>query len=270
MVEQTSIVTSRGKLAATSENFRNYFMLIFTKELIKHSTEDFHKLDHTIKKKGTELIKKKDKIEKTKKKTRPKDPFYLSVLHQFPRPKHDEELIGPAPKLFREMPKLPTKSVVQPPMLPPQQRLPQRRGPSGPVSITHPPLPPNLQYLQPYPTNIEIDLGKLESLGRDPAVRIIECNGPDELITVRGNMGTRQTKISLNRDEIDELLGVFSQASKIPLHEGIFKIVVGKYILSAIISSVVGTKFIINKMQPQMRPPLHGMNPTTGMPPRQF
>ena len=38
-------------------------------------------------------------------------------------------------------------------------------------------LPPRLQYLRPRPTELEIDLAKLNPLVKDQAVKIIECNG---------------------------------------------------------------------------------------------
>ena len=41
----------------------------------------------------------------------------------------------------------------------------------------------------------------------------------------------------------------FSEAAKIPVHEGIFKVAIGKLVLSSIVSQIVGTKFIIKKMQ---------------------
>lgn len=246
MFETSNSINSNGKLLGIPEKTRTYFLLLFTKELIRNSTQDFHKLEHTIKKKGTQLIKKKETKKHHHKKHKPKDPFMLSLMHRFPQPKFVNDLVGPAPPIFKNMP--------TPLITPPQQNVLRRPPFQPPLSIQHPPLPPNLQYLTPIPTNVEIHLGKLEPLGEDPNIRSIECNGPDEIIYVRGNMGRKPTNFTLNRDEIDELLGVFSEASKIPLHEGVFKIVVGKYILSAIISSFVGSKFIINKMQQKFTP----------------
>jgi len=61
-------------------------------------------------------------------------------------------------------------------------------------------------------------------------------------------MGTKRTNIILNKEEIDQIIKKFSETAKIPLYEGIFRVVVGKLILSAIISDVIGSKFIIKKM----------------------
>lgn len=114
--------------------------------------------------------------------------------------------------------------------------------------IPEPKLPPHLQYLKPVPRNIKIDLEKLNLLIKDPAVKVIECNGPDEHVFVRGNMGVKPTNTILSKEEIDKIIKKFSEISKIPAQEGIYRVVVGRLILSAIISEVVGSKFMIKKM----------------------
>jgi len=116
------------------------------------------------------------------------------------------------------------------------------------LTIPEPKLPPHLQYLKPTIRDIEIDLEKLNSLIKDPAVKIIECNGPDEHIFVRGSMGVKPTNIVLSKEEITKVIKKFSEISKIPVHEGVYRVVAGRFILSAIISEVVGSKFIIKKM----------------------
>ena len=65
---------------------------------------------------------------------------------------------------------------------------------------------------------------------------------------VHGSMGTKPTNLLLKKEEIDEIIKKFSEATKIPQNEGIFKAVVGKLILSAIISETIGSKFVIRKM----------------------
>ena len=108
-------------------------------------------------------------------------------------------------------------------------------------------LPERLQYLKPSFQNIEIDLGKLNSLIQDPVVRVIECNGPGERIVVRVP-SPKYTDIILNKEEIDEIVQIFEKRSRIPATEGIYRVVVGKFIFSAIISEVLGSKFSINKI----------------------
>lgn len=108
-------------------------------------------------------------------------------------------------------------------------------------------LPMRLQYIRPTPTEIKLDLGKLNPLIQDPAVQTIECHGPNKTVIVR-TPAERKTKIVLTKDEIDRIIETFSEAAKIPVGEGIFRVAVGKLILSAIISEVIGSKFIIKKI----------------------
>ena len=109
-------------------------------------------------------------------------------------------------------------------------------------------LPPHLQYLKPTPKNINIEIEKLDDLIKDPAVKVIECNGADEHVIVRGNMGVKPTATVLSQEEIDEIIQQFSNISKIPIHQGIYSVVAGRLVFSAIISDVVGSKFMIKKM----------------------
>ena len=115
------------------------------------------------------------------------------------------------------------------------------------LKIPEPRLPPRFQYLRPVPTNVQIDLGKLNPLIKDPVVDSIDCNGPDEKILVR-TPKIKKTNIILNKEEIDEIIQRFAQTAKIPIQEGIFKVAVGRLIITAIISSVIGSRFTIKKM----------------------
>lgn len=110
-------------------------------------------------------------------------------------------------------------------------------------------LPSHLQYLKPSANkSAELELGKINLLLKDPMVKEIECNGPDQHILVRGVMGTKETNIVLTKEEIDQIIKTFSDAAKIPVHEGLFKVVVGRFVFSSIVSNITGSKFIINKM----------------------
>ncbi len=114
--------------------------------------------------------------------------------------------------------------------------------------IPEPSLPSHLEYLKPVATfNAEMDLQKLNPLIKDSAVKMIECN-PEEKVRVIGTMGTRTTGIILSKEDIDGIIDKFSIASKIPVEEGIYRVVVGNLILAAIISEVIGSRFIIRKI----------------------
>jgi len=116
------------------------------------------------------------------------------------------------------------------------------------LRIPEPALPPTVSYLKPVPTSETVDVGKINILVQDPLVRVIECSGPDENVFVSGIMGRKPTEIKLTEDEIEEILGKFSKASKIPVNEGLFKAAIGNTILSAVVSDIVGIKFVIRKI----------------------
>ncbi len=125
-------------------------------------------------------------------------------------------------------------------------------------------LPETVSHYRPVPLAIDIDLDKLNPLVRDPAVNVIECSGPDKKVHVLGAMGKKPTGIVLTKEEIDSVIERFSQETRIPIHEGVFKMVFGKLILTAIVSEVVGSKFIITKMRALPPPGPQATFPTRG------
>ena len=205
-------------LEKQSEEFKQFFLLAFTKELIKNSMpEEFAKLavekevkKEEIKEKAKEIVKEYEK------------PLRISPVKQLKA--ITETGFKPLPRPF-EAARPPRRLVI------PQPRLPER-----------------LRYIKPAPSIIQIELGKLDPLIKDPAVQTIECNGPDENIVVKVPQ-ERKTNITLTKEEIDEVINKFSEISKIPVSEGIYRVAVGRLIFSAIISEVVGSKFIIKKMR---------------------
>ena len=139
------------------------------------------------------------------------------------------------------------KEIKNPPLIIPRIN-PQISRPLPVLRIPEPRLPQNLNYLRPTPSNVEISLGALNPLLADSAIRIIECNGPEEKIIVKGTMGSKPTGIVLSKEEIDSLIEKVSQTAKVPLEEGIFRAAVGKIVFSAIISDSIGSRFMIKKI----------------------
>lgn len=95
-----------------------------------------------------------------------------------------------------------------------------------------------------------IDLGKLNFLASDPRVAVIECQGSEKPVLVRIAGQTQTTKISLNKEEIKKIVEKFSEESKIPIIPGLFKAAVGNLIITAVISDLIGSRFIITKITP--------------------
>lgn len=204
---------------SSSLSFKKFFLLEFTKELIRNSGKaGMIQLEAIIKEETKEKVKERIKeIERPKEKIRLEEIKKIETLKQIPR----------QPPLVRA-PVPPRKKII--------------------LRIPEPQLPQRFQYLKPIPTAKEIDLEKLNPLIKDPLVKVIECNGPGEHVIVQGAMGRKLTETILSKDEIDRVIRKFSEASKIPPHSGIYRVVVGKLILSSIISEIISSKFIIRKM----------------------
>jgi len=229
MPEQKSEILEHSfKEKQTTKESRIFFLLQFTRELIMHSgASEVFKLKKILEEEEKEKILPSPLKEKIKEREKEKSP-----------PAAKKELSKP----------LPEPSVKKPfyPFLQKQNRV---------IRIPRPKIPPGFEYLKPTPTNVQIDLGKLNPLIKDPLVKVVECVGPDENILVEGTMGAKKTNIILSKYDIDQTIEKFSATARIPIHEGIFKVAVGKLILTAIISRVIGSKFIIQKM---MYAPIYG------------
>jgi len=124
-----------------------------------------------------------------------------------------------------------------------------------PSSIKKEPLtPPEPRIpVQPLPSKLPqgFNLAKLEFLIHDPRVTIIECPGPEKFILARSSGRTTLTKTALSTEDIQNVIQTFSQEARIPIIPGLFKAAVGDLILTAVISELVGSRFIITKVNPQ-------------------
>ncbi len=112
--------------------------------------------------------------------------------------------------------------------------------------------PPHLSSVKPVPSNkVSLDLGKLNPFIQDPNVSKIETEGENEIVYVSGVMGRKPTNLKLSRVEIDEVIDRFSKEAKIPKSEGMFKVAIGKLLLTAMISESVSPRFFIEKIKAQ-------------------
>lgn len=203
-------------LNKSSKEFKAVFLMAFTKELIKNTRiEEFFELEKIIN--GRKKIKNKSEtlayLEKK---------YGKLIPSMVDREKNDfqkfQRFSG-----FQEKNKIPVNEKI----LSQKLKVPQ------------------------FSQESQLDLWKLNSLIQDINVLSIVCNGSEENLLVKGSFGTRQTNIILSKDEIGQILGKFSEATKIPIYEGIFKVAFGGLTISAIISDVVGSKFIIRKIGDQ-------------------
>ena len=212
-------------------------------ELIKNSEEGLFELKRIIEEQAKPertQIQLPPQIQQQKKEIQPEEPLTKSILSE-------EEISVPTPAS--------EVSVINPVSIRPQRQeiseAALRQIESPVLRIPEPKLPPEFQYLMPIPSTREIDLDKLNPLVYDPQVREIECDGPNKPIIVNGMMGRKPTEIILSGNEIDDTILRFSRAAKIPADVGVYKVVVGNLIFSAVISDVVASRFFITKMTPQ-------------------
>lgn len=202
-------------LKQTSQKFRILFLTEFTKELIKNSeTAEARAIRKTLREKIKENIEKKENEERLRKIVEQKaiTKELENIAEQKIKPKSIKQIINQ-------------------------------------FTIPQPQIPITIQGVKPFPEEVEINLGKLNPLIKDPTVNSIECDGPGKNIIVKRIKGERRiTNIILNEQEIREIIKIFSKQAKIPENEGIFKAAVGRLIISAITSDLIGSKFLITKM----------------------
>jgi len=231
---------------------RKFILLEFTRQLIKNSIpQEVTKLQIAIEKQREEKLEKTREIIKEKIMEEDRDVYKKSIVRKTMEISSPLEMINP----FKEKrvahfnPLLPNTAFMDG-----QRNYPVRIK----LSIPETRFPAHIQYIKPIPMEKEIELGKVNPLIKDYKVKTIECYGPGENIIVQGDMGTKKTGIILNEEEINNVIDRFSRETRIPIEEGIFKVVAGKLIFLAIISEIVGSKFIIKKMFREQYP-IYGM-----------
>ena len=228
-----------GQNSQSSQDLRTRFLIEFTKELVRN-TDAYQSLiikkeikKFVLEKKEKEKVQEKEideikNIQKKEVKEIVKEKTKRDTEHFIQLKKRSVE-INPFKSFFAQRV---NSQRTRPPML----QIPESM------------LPPTVQYLRPVPLPLEINLNELNPLIKDPFVRIIECNGPNENVMVIGTIGRKRTGITLSKEKIDEVIKTFSDAARIPINEGVSKVVFGKLILSAIVSNIIGSKFTIKKM----------------------
>lgn len=93
----------------------------------------------------------------------------------------------------------------------------------------------------------EILTEKIISLLKNPRIKMIECPGSGKPLIVTNAGLTQVTSITLDDEEIKEMMKKISEKTRIPLIPGLFKAAIGSLIITAILSENIGTRFIIEK-----------------------
>ena len=180
--------------------------------------------------------------------------------------------VPPLNAVFRARPQVPPKPLTPPrPMIPPQRMfrprmqvprpvpprvMHQRHVPPRHVHLPRVPTVPHTPFPNPLQPKVNKTTGHVEGYGKinafleDPTITTIECPGPGKpIVIVRA--GQRQiTRIVLGPDEIQDILDTVADEAHIPLLEGVFRAAVDSFAISAVISEMIGSKFVIKKNTP--------------------
>lgn len=107
-------------------------------------------------------------------------------------------------------------------------------------------------YLLPQNTDINQrpTAEKLNFLIKDPAVTEIECIGSEQTLLVKKAGVVQKTHVKLSIEEIYQLIAEFSQKTKIPVIDGTIKAALNNLILTAVLSEILGPRFILQKKNP--------------------
>lgn len=98
-------------------------------------------------------------------------------------------------------------------------------------------------------------LALINPLLADPAVRGMECTGPGKPLLINRSGLIETTNISLTSDDINTFMREVSERTRIPLVQGLFKAIMGNIIITAVISDIIGTRFVIQKRGLPLPPP---------------
>jgi hypothetical protein len=190
--------------------------------------------------KAKEKSKEKAEVEKAE-----AAPEKEGIIRPVTAEKAEEEVvkkIEEAPVLAPEERPFPPLPVVRPrPFIP---------APPKPLEL---PVPPPLAPLEiPKPAALAaaaapaIDLGKLNQFVADASVSSIQCEAGKKVL-VKKDAQTTETDIVLSAAEIDETIKKFAAAAKAEITAPIFKATAGNLAISAIISPLIGSRFLISK-----------------------
>lgn len=191
-----------------SDNFKRNFLISITKEMIKHSVKiDIVKLEN--------IIKSKEKTNYIK-----PIPSKKIIL----REKNDD----------RSETNIQYKKVI-------------KESEENPLLFPKKNIEIPLNYTKPVRMREEeIELYKVSSLMENPETKMIIAN-PDEKVSIVTATGTEVTDLVLSREDINRIISSFSEKSKIPIKEGVYKVNFRNLTLSAIISEVIGSRFVIKR-----------------------
>ncbi|MFW6233171.1 MAG: hypothetical protein ACOC3Z_00750 [Nanoarchaeota archaeon] len=227
-----------------NQDFKAFFLLKFTKELITFSyrNEKINDLNDFLEYKEN-LIKRdienevKEKLDNDKRVINENNLPILPGKKKILKKSIGENDLPEKKKILKKK---------QPLKVPELKTKPVRH------RLKLPNLPERLGGIMPIKRENKIDFKKLNPFLNNPYVNSIECDGPGRNLIIRGSRGTKKSDITMNKEEIIKLLKTFSEKSKIPLNNGMNRIAFGSLILSGVYNDN-NPAFIISKIRAPSR-----------------
>lgn len=106
------------------------------------------------------------------------------------------------------------------------------------------------QYVQKPQKIINSPYETILEILRNPAVIGVECPGPGKYLLLNRSGLVKPAPISLTKEQIDSIIKNISNQTRIPAIPGLFKAAFDNFIISAVVSDFVGTRFVIQKKNP--------------------
>jgi len=83
----------------------------------------------------------------------------------------------------------------------------------------------------------------------DQAIQLLNCPGANKNILITRAGMVQATRMFFSEEEIKEFMRDLSEKTRIPIVPGLVKIMFQNYIITAVVSDILGTKFLIERRQ---------------------
>ena len=93
------------------------------------------------------------------------------------------------------------------------------------------------------------NLNTIRSILKDPIVFSLECPGENRPIIINRSGIITISNVILSKDEIDTMMKEISEKTRIPMQKGVFKALFEDFLVIAVLSDYIGTRFVIQKRQ---------------------
>lgn len=157
-------------------------------------------------------------------------------MMNFPKPMMN----FPKPRVISQQPRKPQQQRSSQGIFPPQAFMPQQPK-ANPIQNI--PIQQNAKQINPS----QLGLEKISPILSDPSIVSLECPGASKPIIVNRSGRIQTTQLVLTKQEIQNIVEKISEQTKIPLLSGVFKAAFNNFIITAIVSDYIGTRFMIQK-----------------------